>query len=172
MRRPSWRVLAVLAFFIAVSAEVQVTTQTVVLTLTSESGYPQGFCRLHVSASLNGGEAHLLCGQVPDGAPDRRITRTRRITVDESEELRQLYDAAKLFDGGQDGVDLTERDGPFEFLIVRRGHAVVLVTSGNPTFRSGPRKELLNWLQKLEGGLRKSGQTEPIRDKFPHECRM
>lgn len=151
------RILVVMAFFIAASAGPQATTQTVVLSLSRESGYPQGFCRLHVSASMNGGQAQLFCGPVPDGAPDKRLTRTRRITADESEELRQLYDAARLFDGGHIGVDLTANDGMFEILTVRRGRAVVLVTSGNPTFQSGPRKELLNWLQRLEGALKKSG---------------
>jgi hypothetical protein len=151
------RILAVLTFLIAASAGAEGTTQTVVLTLSHEYGYPSGMCQLDVSASLNGGQAELFCGPVPNGARGKGRTQTRRITADESEEMRQLYDAAKLFDGGYDGVDLTANDGPFEFLIVRYGHAAVLVTSGNPTFRSGPRKELLNWLQRLEAALRKSG---------------
>jgi len=151
------KILAVLAFFIAATVGTQGTTQTVVLTLSSEYGYPQGFCRLHVSASLNGGEAQLFCGRVPDGAPNNALMRTRRITADESEKLRQLYDAARLFEGEHIGLDLTARDGTFETLTVRGGRAVVLVTSFNPTFQSGPRKELLDWLQRLKGTLRKSG---------------
>jgi hypothetical protein len=149
------RILAVLAFFIAASAGVQGTTQTVVLTLSRESGYPSGFCRLDVSASLNGGEARLFCGPLAEGARDNGRTQTRRITADESEELRQLYDAARLFDDGHKGLDLTANDGPFEVLVVRGGPAVVLVTSANPTFQSGPRKELLDWLQRLVFALRK-----------------
>ena len=99
----------------------------------------------------------MFCGPVPDGGPDKRLTRTRRITADESEELRQLYDSARLFDSGHIGLDLTARDGMFQTLTVRGGRAVVLVTSVNPTFQTGPRKELLDWLQRLESGLRKSG---------------
>jgi hypothetical protein len=149
------KIVAVLVFFVA-TLGIQGTTQTVVLTLSREYGYPQGFCRLHVSAWLNGGQTQLFCGPVPDGDPDNRLTRTRRITADESEELRQLYDAARLFEGGHIGLDLTFNDAMFETLTIRRGRAVVLVTSGNPTFQSGPRKELLNWLQRLEAAVRKS----------------
>ena len=151
------RFLVVLAFFIAASAGAQATTQTVVLTLSREYGYPSGFCRLDVSASLNGGEARSFCGPLAEGARDKGRTQARRITADESGELRRLYDAAALFGGGHIGLDLTANDAMFEILTVRRGRAVVLVTSGNPTFQSGPRKELLNWLQRLEGALRKSG---------------
>jgi hypothetical protein len=151
------RILAVLTFLIATTEGAQGTTQTVVLTLSSEYGYPSGFCQLDVSASLNGGQAELFCGPVPNGARGKGRTQTRRITADESERLRQLYDAARLFEGEHIGLDLTARDGTFETLTVRRGRAVVLVTSFNPTFQSGPRKELLDWLQRLKGTLRKSG---------------
>jgi hypothetical protein len=91
------RILAILAFFIAASAGAQATTQTVVLTLSHESGYPSGFCRLDVSASLNGGEARLFCGRGADGAREGR-TRMRRITADESEELRQLVQGLSMKD--------------------------------------------------------------------------
>ena len=54
-----------------------------------------------------------------------------------------------------EGKDLTEGDGVFEILIVRGIRAVVLVTSGNSTFETGPRKDLLAWLRQQEGVLRK-----------------
>jgi hypothetical protein len=62
------RILGVLVFFIAASAGTQGTTQTVVLTLSSERGYPQGFCLLEVAAGLNGGQARLFCGPGVGGA--------------------------------------------------------------------------------------------------------
>jgi hypothetical protein len=150
-------ILAVLAFLIATTVGAQETTQTLVLTLSREYGYPSGFCRMDVSASLNGGQARLFCGPRAEDARDKGRTQTRRITAEESAALRRLYDAAGLFDGGHVGLDLTANDAMFESLTVRGSRAVSLVTSGNPTFRSGPRKELLNWLQRLEAALRRTG---------------
>lgn len=149
------RILAVLAFFIAASAGAQGTTETVDFTLSRHYGYPGVLCRLAVTASKTGGQASLLCGPFAEDAPNRQ--RTRTLTPEESLELRRLYEASLLFAGGHTGTDFTASDGVFEFLIVRGVRAVVLVTSGNPTFQSGPRKDLLNWLHRQEAALRKSG---------------
>jgi hypothetical protein len=117
-----------------------------------------------VTASTNGGQASLICvspnafgaasGPVPEDAPERQ--RTRTLTPEESLELRRLYDASRLFAGGHAGTDLTDVDGVFEILIVRGARAVVLVTSGNATFRGGPRKDLLDWLYRNGGGSEES----------------
>jgi hypothetical protein len=84
--------------------------------------------------------------------PERR----RKLTDVESAELRQLCDAAHLFDGGYVGADLTASDSIFETLKVSEGRTAVLVTSGNATFARGPRKALLDWLRREEEALRKS----------------
>lgn len=47
---------------------------------------------------------------------------------------------ARLFDGGHVGVDLRHADLFFERLILRGSQAVALVTTGNPTFATGPRQ--------------------------------
>lgn len=63
--------------------------------------------------------------------------------------------ASRLLSGGHEGKDLTASDGVFEILIVRGVRAVVVVTSGNSTFETGPRKHLLGWLHRQEAILRK-----------------
>jgi len=64
---------------------------------------------------------------------------------------------SRLFSGRHEGKDLTASDGVFEILIVRGVRAVV-VTSGNSTFETGPRKHLLAWLHRQEAILRKGNQ--------------
>jgi hypothetical protein len=61
-----------------------------------------------------------------------------------------LYEAARLFDGDHIGADQSASDLPFHTLMVRSSspdrRAVVLVVTGNPTFSSGPRRALFDWL--------------------------
>jgi hypothetical protein len=165
--RAARTIVPVLALCVATTAFAQGTIESVALTLSRHHGYPDGVCRLAVTATKNGGQASLLCGISPnvlgaasgpfaEDAPPRQ--RSRALTPEESLELRRLYDASRLFTGGHEGKDLTAVDGVFEILIVRGVRAVVLVTSGNPTFESGPRKDLLAWLRGQEAILRKAIQ--------------
>lgn len=157
-------IAALLAFCVAATAQAQGTTDSVALTLSRHHGYPDGVCRLAVTASKNGGRASLICGISPNalGAASGPFSedtsgrqRARALTPEESLELRRLYDASRLFNAGHVGKDLTAVDGVFEILIVRGVRAVVLVTSGNSTFETGPRKDLLAWLREQEAVLRK-----------------
>ena len=52
--------------------------------------------------------------------------RQRKLTDVESAEMRQLCDAARLFDGGYVGADLTASDRIFETLRVSEGGTAVL----------------------------------------------
>ena len=166
--RTARTIAAVLAFCVPTTAQGQGTIESVALTLSRHHGYPAGVCRLAVTASKNGGQASLLCGISPNAlgaasgpfsedAPPRQ--RSQALTPAESLELRRLYDASRLFNGGHTGKDLTAFDGVFEILIVRGVRAVVLVTSGNSTFETGPRQDLLVWLRRQETVLRKDTQA-------------
>ena len=106
----------------------------------------------------------LKCGLSPDAIGSAhggtsRPQRRRKLSAAESADLRRLSGAARLFDGGYAGVESTASDGTFEILTVTDGRTAVLVTSGNPSFAKGPRKELLDWLHRQEEALRKDRST-------------
>jgi hypothetical protein len=128
--------------------------------LSRHYGFPSGLCRLAISAWEGDGSISLRCGLSPDtigAAHDGRPPeRSRQLTGKESAELRRLCSSARLFDGGYIGADLTASDSVFEILKFTDGRTAVLVTSGNPTFASGPRKALLDWLRREEEALRKN----------------
>jgi hypothetical protein len=84
------------------------------------------------------------------------MVRQRALTAAEVQTLRRLCEAAGLFDGGHVGADLSASDIGFEMLIVRTDRrAVVLVTFGNPTFSTGPRKALIDWMRQMQMELLK-----------------
>jgi hypothetical protein len=87
--------------------------------------------------------------------PGASAARPRTQTAAEVVTLRKLYQGANLFDGGHIGADYSVSDLPFYILIVRSyppNRAVVLVLTGNPTFSSGPRKALFDWLLRERQG--------------------
>jgi hypothetical protein len=86
----------------------------------------------------------------------------RQLSADEVEHLARLVVAADLYGGGHTGsYDRLPQDAPRGFLEVDRccgrADAVVLVLDGNPTFSSGPRRELLDllrsWAEPLANGV-------------------
>jgi hypothetical protein len=122
------------------------------LTLSRQTG-SQGkyrWCTLIAETGRDAGGMSEQCGGAgPFGTsspgPGARAPRRRALSDSERATLRKLYAAAKLFDGGHVGADFRS-DLPFEILMVRGSRAVVLVTMGNPTFASGPRRALVDWL--------------------------
>jgi hypothetical protein len=136
---------------------VQSAADGVRLTLSSQTGWQgeHGWCAF--SAEILQGRAGLSyrCGgagpfgtALPGAGGDG--VRRRTLTDSETATLHKLYEAARLFDGGHIGSDNSASDLPFHILIVRATspdrRAVVLVLTGNPTFSSGPRKALFDWL--------------------------
>jgi hypothetical protein len=95
------------------------------------------------------------------------------LTQRETSTLRELYDAARLFDGDHVGADFSGSDVPFEMLIVRpvftHGRAVALITTGNATFDSGPRKALLDWMRQRE--LELTSSHNRVSGASPIVCR-
>jgi hypothetical protein len=86
------------------------------------------------------------------------VMRTRLLTPAESETVARLANAADLYGGGHIGnYSVAGSDGPSERLEVhrccRRTEQVILITTGNPTFSIGARRELLTllntWRQTL-----------------------
>jgi hypothetical protein len=124
---------------------------------------------VHVSVQFVGdrGGVSYHCGAAgalgPGGSPgyNTKGLRQRALSDAERDTLRQLYRGARLFDGGHVGGDYSVSDFPFLILIVRSltgmmPPVVVLVLMGNPTFGSGPRKALLDWLLNTRATLAKS----------------
>lgn len=150
--------LAGFAFDVAPAYEqVDRVVDGVRLTLSSQTVWQGQYGWCSFSAEIvqgRGGISDRCGGAGPFGTalPGRGGGGERRRTLADSETatLRKLYKAAQLFEGGHIGADYSARDLPFPILIVRssspdRG-AVVLVLTGNPTFATGPRKALFDWL--------------------------
>ena len=126
------------------------------LTLSSQTVWQgqYGWCSRSASIRQSSGGVSGRCGGAgPFGTaspgPGASPERSRTLTDAEVETLRNLYQEAKLFDGGHIGADFSGGDFPFYILIIRSyppNRAVVLVVTGNRTFSSGPRKALFDWL--------------------------
>jgi len=87
------------------------------------------------------------------------LSTTRKLSAAESNRVAKLAADADLYAGGHTG-DLTRNgsEGPAEQLHVRccaqPQTDVVLVVTGNPTFMTGPRRELLKLLDEWRTPLR------------------
>lgn len=139
------------------STHIEQATDVVNLTLSSQTVWQDqyGWCSFVAQIGEDKGGISSRCGGAgPFGTsspgPGAREVRRRTLSDSETTTLRKLYEAAQLFEGGHIGADHSASDLPFFILIVRtssRGHrAVVVVVTGNPTFSSGPRKALFDWL--------------------------
>lgn len=85
---------------------------------------------------------------------DRRAA-MRPLTAEEAEDLLRLARSAQLYRARGIGRDARASDAWLATLKVTDGGAiVVLVVSGNPEFENGPRRELLELLEKLLFELR------------------
>jgi hypothetical protein len=77
--------------------------------------------------------------------------------------VESLAGGSDLYAGGHVGADSRSVDGTFETLTVRccgRRETVVLVTSGNATFESGPRRQLLELLYKWRQDLPQQAEKQ------------
>jgi len=146
--------LAASAFDPARSTQSERAAEGVRLTLSSETVWQDEYGWYTFSAQIVKGRGSLSsrCGGAgpfgtaspgPGGGGERR----RTLTDSETATLRKLYEGARLFEDGHIGADPRgSSDLPFHILIVRSSRAVVLVVSGNPTFSSGFRRALFDWL--------------------------
>ena len=93
------------------------------------------------------------------GLPNQEtMSATRDLTAEESDRVATLANGSDLYGGGHTG-DFTRNgsEGPAEELYVRccaEASDVVLVVTGNPSFQSGSRRELLQLLNQWRTPLR------------------
>jgi hypothetical protein len=137
--------------------QVQTTADGVRLTLSSQTVWQgeHGWCAFAAEIFQGRGALSYRCGGAgPFGTASPGAgggdVRRRALTDPETVTLRKLYEAGRLFDGDHIGADQSAGDLPFHILMVRSTspdrRAVVLVVTGNPTFSSGPRRALFDWL--------------------------
>jgi hypothetical protein len=137
----------------------QTTADDVRLTLSSQTVWQgeDGWCAFAAEIFQGRGALSYRCGGAgPFGTASPGSSgggvRRRALTDPETVTLRKLYESSRLFDGGHIGADLSASDLPFHILMVRSRlpdqRSVVLVVTGNPTFSSGPRRALFDWLIK------------------------
>ena len=102
------------------------------------------------------GSAYVRC--VRHGVPPKELLRTRTLTAEEVNRLVRLVREGNLFAGAHIGIDGTGSDGPpFATLRVTvEAETGVLVTSGNPSFTTGARQQLLDWLHAVMRELEES----------------
>ena len=148
----------------AQAPQVAKEAEDVRLTLSSQTVWQReyGWCTLSAGIAHGQGGVSYRCGGAgPFGTASPGVgggtVRRRMLTDSETATLRKLYEEARLFDGGHIGKDYTGSDMPFYILTARsltpQNQAVVLVTTGNPTFASGPRKALFDFLISQQGKL-------------------
>jgi hypothetical protein len=139
--------------------QTQTTAANVRLTLSSQTVWQgeDAWCAFAAEIFQGKGALSYRCGGAgPFGTAWTRSgggsQRRRALTDTETVTLRKLHEAAHLFDGDHIGADQSASDLPFHILMVRstspNRRDVVLVVTGNPTFSSGPRRALIDWLIK------------------------
>jgi hypothetical protein len=165
MNRPRLATAFILAVVLITNAEpswAQITN--VQLSLKREYGGRNLFreCRLDVTILEGKGRSGLLCSRTAGSENPGSVSRNRDLTASEVGEILKLSGASDLFNGGHVGTDSTAVDGLFETLRVTEPgrRSVVLVSSGNDTFTSGSRRDLIRLLYSLLNELQKAATQE------------
>jgi hypothetical protein len=106
-------------------------------------------CRLDLVTYQDSGSVSMQC--VRNLTPARKDAVGRRdLTREEVARVVALVRDGNLMEGGHVGTDTTYRDGIFETLkVTSTAGTAVLVTSGNVSFSTGPRRTLLDLLQSF-----------------------
>ena len=131
-----------------ISAMLSETFAVAIVREYSFAGYRE--CRF----DLNQDRASVSCDQWDSSRPP--MSREDVLGRDHVRHIRRLLSAAELDGDPGTGYDGRRHDGSLDTLRVTDsvGRTFVLVTSGNRTFREGPRKALLDELSKRELQLR------------------
>ena len=115
-------------------------------------------CRLDVG-TYDGASGTAAVRCVRNVTPPTDLLRERRLTAEEANRLVGLARESNLLAGGHIGTDMTAADGIFETLTVTDAAKTgVLVTSGNASFTTGARRNLLDLLHTLLYELQKSAR--------------
>lgn len=143
--------VAVLSAVIAILLSSQAQSDSnILLSLRQEFGravFRQ--CRLDLVTYQNSGSVSIQC--VRNITPTRNDVVARRdLTREEVARVVALVRDGNLMEGGHVGTDTTQRDGMFETLkVTSHAGTAVLVTSGNVSFSTGPRRALRELLQSM-----------------------
>lgn len=112
-------------------------------------------CVLQIQVIERAGRGALRC--VRNTSPPTEFASERALTPQELERLRRLSSGSGLFSGTAIGKSFEAVDGVTETVSVQRGsERIVLVASGNPSFETGSRRELLNLLHSIVEDLRRA----------------
>jgi len=107
------------------------------------------------------GRSAVFCSRMPEPGAPGNVHRDRPLTTNEVGDILKLSRGSELFAGGHIGTDSTAVDGLFETLKVSEaGRTAVLVASGNDTFTSGSRRELIRLLHSILNELQKAATQE------------
>ena len=114
-------------------------------------------CELNVQVVARTGRSTLRC--VWNRMPPTELAADRALTPQETERLLALTTGSAIWSGTFIGVDPRAVDGMFETVTINRRNEVgVLVASGNPSFDTGPRRQLLNLLHSILEDLQRAGR--------------
>lgn len=119
-------------------------------------------CELTVTISAGTGSSLMQCFRVPGAASPPDLLQNRTLAARDVTEILRLSRASDLFAGGHVGSDATAGDGLFETLKVTESgrKTAVLVSSGNATFESGSRRELIVLLHAMLNEMQRAATQE------------
>jgi hypothetical protein len=116
-------------------------------------------CQLTITIFDGAGGSSMKCNRLPGPVPTTEIAHDRALKAYEVTQLLRLSRASNFFVGDHVGSDTTAHDGVFETLKVTESkRTVVLVSSGNKTFTTDTRRELLALLYSILNDLRKGAK--------------
>ena len=122
-------------------------------------------CELNVQVVDRIGRSTLRC--VWNISPPTEFTSARALTSHETRQLMELTGDDKTWSGSSSGKDLRSVDGITETVTIRHGaKTTVLTASGNPSFDTGVRRQLLDLLHLITEDL----QRTAIRRRRPRRC--
>jgi hypothetical protein len=147
-----------LTWLVAAFLQPAPPSRSIALSLRQEFGRAvYTSCQLDIVISDGSGGASSRC--VRNATPPSHVGGERKLTAEQTKQLLAVARDSDLWGGGHVGVDSTAADGLFETLKVNGSQGtVVLVTSGNPTFMSGRRRQLLQMLHTILDQLRSQAE--------------
>ena len=113
-------------------------------------------CELNVQVLERRGRSTLRC--VRNISLPTELTSARALTSQQTERLLALTGDRETLSGPAGGKDLQSVDGVTETVTIQRGEEkTVLTASGNPSFDTGKRRQLLDLLHSITEDLQRAG---------------
>ena len=159
MNRQLW-VFAIVGLLAAtlVAGPVSSSAETPALRISLEQRFGRAMfrsCDLTIEVVERLARSVLRC--VWNIAPASDLMSQRTLTSQETQRLLALTTGNDILSGTASGKDLASTDGVTETVTIQRGTEItVLVASGNPSFETGSRRELLNFLHSIIEDLQRT----------------